>query len=121
MAGEVAEIAGVGGIGKARAIPHRRPQDCGEELFLVAAAGAELGDEGIEEGWVCGGIGRPEVVDRIDDANAEQIPPDPVDGRAVEEGVVVGGEPIDERRARIVAGGDLERAAEQRRWRKDRA
>ena len=90
-----------------------------EEFFLVAAPGAKLGDEGIEEGRVCGGIGGPEVVDRIDDADAEQIPPDPVDSGAVEEGVVVDGEPVDERHARIVAGGDLERRAKQRRWRKD--
>ena len=121
VAGKVAEVAGIGGVGEARAIPHRRAEDRGEEFFLVAAPGAKLGDEGIEEGRVCGGIGGPEVVDRIDDADAEQIPPDPVDGGAVEEGVVVGGEPVDERHARIVAGGNLERRAEQRRWRKDHA
>ena len=121
VAGEVAEVAGVGGIGEARAIPHRRAEDRGEELFLIGAAGSELGDEAVKKGWVCGGIGGPEVVDRIDDADAKQIPPDPVDGGAVEEGVVVGGEPVDERHARIVAGRDLERGAEQRRWRKDRA
>ena len=121
VAGEVAEVAGVGGVGEARAIPHCRPQDRGQELFLIAAAGAELGDERVEKSWVCRRIGRPKVVDRIDDANAEQIPPDSVDGRAVEEGVVVGGEPVDQRRARILAGGDLQRRAEQRLGREEGA
>ena len=41
-------------------------------------AGLELGRHQVEEGGVGGGIRVAEIVDRVDDASAEQVEPDPI-------------------------------------------
>src|SRR5206468_10471534 len=70
--------------------------------------------QGVEEGLVGGRVGQREVVDGVDDADAEVMAPDAVDETAREEGVLGTSHPREEGFTGILARLDLDRGTAQR-------
>ncbi len=63
----------------------------------------EVLGQGVEQLGVGRRIGQREIVDRIDDADAEIVAPDAVDEAAGEERIVRRAHPVEQRDARVLA------------------
>ena len=79
-----------------------RGHDEPDEMAHVEIMLREVRGELIQQGRMAGWVRRPEVVDGIDDAAADQLEPDPVDLRAGEVGL--GGKPVGEESQLIRSG-----------------
>lgn len=75
--------------------------------------------QSIEEFGVGGWVGGSHIIDRVDDADAEEVGPDAIDGHMGEGGVIAADHPIDERLSWIDSLGDGGRAAIQEGGRED--
>ena len=70
----------------------------------VEVAVHEFRGQTIEQGGIGGGIAGTEVIDRLDDAHAQEVAPDAIDVALGEVGVVLGRDPFGEVFAAAVRG-----------------
>ena len=116
VAGEVALIGRVSFDGCAGALIGGAREDEAHELAQVEVSGGEVVCDGGEERFVGGGVGGAEIVDGVDDTDAEEVGPDAVGYGASEVGVTGRGEPVGEGFASVPRIVHRQRRSIEGRW-----
>lgn len=106
VAGKVPMVGSIRFVGDAGTLVRLRKEDRFEKLFLTEARFAKMASQGIEEFGIGGRIGGSHIIDWVDDTDAEEVSPDPVDRYMGESGVIASDHPIDERLSWIDSLGD---------------
>lgn len=111
--GEIAFVAAIGVVEVGAELVAAAVADVADEAFEIVLVLGEALAEGVEEFGVGGGVGDADVVDGLDDADAEEVAPDDVGEVFGEEGVFGAGEPLDEDLAAVFGGFFGDDAAEE--------
>ena len=77
-AGKVEVVVLIGVVGFGGQLVSPRSHDPSDQVAQIKLVRRKVGRQGLEQGGMAWRVGRPEIVDRIDQAPAHEVKPDPV-------------------------------------------